>query len=223
MTAVEEPDVREGRVDPALASEFAHLRLLSVEVGARPAKSPPALRERLRDLSDGFRGPQAVMLRQQPIPAAYRVFFRHIGLDPDVDRTPVEALALERLKAGGFRSRNTLDDALTIATMETGVPLWALDADRVGDELEIRPAAGRERLGRVEVEYPAHVHDRQLIVADHEGPVAVLFGDIAEGCGVTRATERMVLFSVLVAGVPSIHFEEALWLCWEILLEPDGG
>lgn len=222
MTAMEEPDVLEGHVDPALASEFPQLRLLYVEVAARPAKSPPALKERLRDLSDGFRGPQAVMLRQQPIPAAYRVFFRHIGLDPDVDRTPVEALALERLKAGGFRSRNTLDDALTLATMETGLPIWALDADQVEGELELRPAAGRERLGRADVEYPAFVPDRRLVVADAGGPVAVLFGDIAEGCGVTRATARMLLFSVLVAGVPPIHFDEALWLCQEILLDPEG-
>ena len=41
------------------------------------------------------------------------MFFRHIGLDPDEHRTPVEALALERLKRGGFPSRSTLDDALT--------------------------------------------------------------------------------------------------------------
>ena len=74
------------------------------------------------------------------MPQAYRVFFRHIGLDPDEHRTPVEALALERLKAGGFRSRSLLDDALTIAVMETGVPVWALDADRLEGELGLRPA-----------------------------------------------------------------------------------
>ncbi len=222
MSATEEPEVVEGWIDPAVASEFPQLRLAYVEVAARAAKSPPALKGRLRDLADGFRGPQAVMMRQQPIPAAYRVFFRHIGLDPDVDRTPVEALALERLMAGGFPSRNTLDDALTIATMETSVPLWALDADRTGADLGIRPAAGRERLGRVEVEYPTYVPDGRLVVADDEGPVAVLFGDVAAGCGVTAETTRMRLFSVLVAGVPPIHFEEALWLCTEILLDPEG-
>ena len=98
-------------------------------------------------LSDRFRGAQAIELRRQPVPHAYRVFFRHIGLDPDEHRTPVEALALERLKAGGFASRSVLDDALTIAVMETGVPVWALDAGRVEGELGLRPARRGERLG----------------------------------------------------------------------------
>ena len=84
-----------------------------------PGPSPPELRERLRLLSDRFRGPQAIALRRQPIPQAYRIFFRHIGLEPDEHRVPVEALALERMKHGGFRSRNLLDDAITIAVMET--------------------------------------------------------------------------------------------------------
>ena len=64
-----------------------------------PGPSPPELRERLRELSDRFRGAQAIALRRQPIPHAYRVFFRHIGLEPDEHRVPVEALALERMKA----------------------------------------------------------------------------------------------------------------------------
>ena len=206
----------EGSVDPGVALEFPGLRIVSVVLEARAAPSPPELRERLRDLSDGFRGPQAVMLRQQPIPAAYRIFFRHIGLDPDVDRIPVEALAVERLKHGGFQSRNTLDDALTIAVMETGLPLWALDEDGVDGELEIRPGRPGEVLGAGE--YPTRVPEGRLVVADDGGPLAVLFGDVVGGRGVTRATERMRLFSVLVAGVPEIHVEEAFWLCEEILV-----
>src|SRR6185312_7771091 len=114
---------------------------------ARSGPSPEALRERLRILSDRFRGAQAVELRRQPVPHAYRVFFRHIGLDPDEHRTPVEALAIERLKTGGFATRSVLDDALTIAVMETGVPVWALDARRVDGELGLRPARRGERLG----------------------------------------------------------------------------
>ena len=69
---------------------------------------------------DRFSGAQAINLRNQPIPWAYRVFYRHIGLDPDEQRTPVEELALERMKAGGFKSKNRLDDALTIAIDRVG-------------------------------------------------------------------------------------------------------
>ena len=68
------------------------------------------MRKRLRELSDRFLGGHAIQMRQRPIPWAYRVFFRQIGLDPDTTRTPIEQLALERMQHGNFRSRNQLDD-----------------------------------------------------------------------------------------------------------------
>ena len=216
----DEPEVEPGWVDVELRAEFPELRLWQTEVAATPARSSEGLRERLRHLSDGFRGPQAVMLRQQPVPHAYRVFFRHIGLDPDEDRTPVEALALERLKAGAFKSKNSLDDALTVATLETNVALWALDAERLEGRLGIRVARPGEVLGRTD-EAP-RVPEGRLVVVDDPGPVAVLFGDLAPGHGVTYETSRIRLFAVAVAGVPGIHVEEALWTCGEILLDEAG-
>ena len=202
-------------IDPEIAEEFPELRLHELTLDARSEPSPPELRERLRILSDRFRGPQAVTLRQQPVPWAYRVFFRHIGLDPDVHRTPVEALALERLKHGGFTSHSTLDDALTIAVMETGVPVWALDADRVEGELGLRPAQRGEQLGAGE--YASDVPAGRLVVADDAGPVGVLFGALAPGRGVSRDTARMTLLALQVVGVPDIHVEEALWTVSDIL------
>ncbi len=207
-------------VDPEIAAEFPELRLHELTLAARSGASSPELRERLRVLSDRFRGAQAVALRRQPVPWAYRVFFRHIGLDPDEHRTPVEALALERLKSGGFRSRSTLDDALTIAVMETGVPVWALDADRVEGELGLRPAQRGERLG--EGEYAADVPAGRLVLADDAGPAGVLFGALAPGRGVTRDTTRMTLLALQVAGVPDIHVEEALWTVSEVLRDHSG-
>ena len=208
-------EIAGGRIDPEVAAEFPELRLHAQTLAARSGSSPPDLRERLRVLSDRFRGAQAVLMRQQPVPWAYRVFFRHIGLDPDVHRTPVEALALERLKHGGFTSHSTLDDALTIAVMETGVPVWALDAERVEGELGLRPAQRGEQLGTGE--YASDLPGGRLVVADHAGPVGVLFGALAPGRGVSRDTTRMTLLALQVVGVPDIHVEEALWTVSDIL------
>jgi DNA/RNA-binding domain of Phe-tRNA-synthetase-like protein len=208
-------EVGAGWVDPEVAAEFPELRLHALTLAARSGRSPAELRERLRELSDRFRGPQAVVLRQRPVPWAYRVFFRHIGLDPDEHRTPVEALALERLKAGGFRSRSLLDDALTVAVMETGVPVWALDTDRIDGEVGLRPAARGERFGSGE--YASDIPVGRLLVADDAGPVGVLFGALAPGRGVGPETTRMTLISVQVAGVPDNHVEEALWTVADIL------
>jgi DNA/RNA-binding domain of Phe-tRNA-synthetase-like protein len=73
-----------------LAEEFPGLSIVTTGLEAAPGRSPEALRERLRLLSDRIAGPQAIQLRQNPIPWAYRVFFRQIGLDPDTTRTPIE-------------------------------------------------------------------------------------------------------------------------------------
>ena len=210
-----EPALRWGAIAPALAGEWPGLRLAWTAFDAVPGPSPPELRERLRALSDRFRGPQAIALRRQPIPLAHRIFFRHIGLEPDERRVPVEALALERLKHGGFRSRSLLDDAITIAVMDTSVPVWALDATAVEGELELRGAAAGEPLGRSDgaLELPAG----RLVVADAAGALAVLFGDVAPGHGVTSRTRAIVLFSVAVPGVPGIHVEEALWTVWDVV------
>ena len=61
------------------------------------------------------------------------VFSRQVGIDPDTDRTPVEALAVERLRKGApLRPRGR---CVTIAIAEPGVPVFALDADKLDGQL----------------------------------------------------------------------------------------
>src|SRR5581483_9830849 len=208
-------DPVEGWVATELAEEFPRLGLTALTVTARPGRTPAGVRRRLRDLSSRFRGSHAVALRQSPVPWAYRVFFRHIGLDPDITRTPVEQAAVDRLLAGEFRSTNALDDALLIAVVETGVPVYALDADTLDGPLGIRTTLAGETLGRAPGAPP--VAPDRLAVADAAGPVAILFGDIAPGHGARAATRRMALLAVRVDGVPQIHVEEALWTCAGVL------
>jgi DNA/RNA-binding domain of Phe-tRNA-synthetase-like protein len=204
-----EPD--EGWVDAELRDEFPELRLLSFDLDVRPGRSTPELKARLRLLSDRFHGAQAITMRSAPVPYAYRVFFRSVGMDPDATRTPIEAAALNRLMKGGFQPRNLVDDALLIALVETGVPVWALDEGVLDGPLGIRPARGAERLGYDEL--ASDLLDGRIVVADAAGPAAELFGDIAHSHAPTERTRRLRLFSVQVAGVPAIHVEEALWTC----------
>jgi DNA/RNA-binding domain of Phe-tRNA-synthetase-like protein len=210
-----EVEPRAGPVADEIRDEFPELRLLSLTLDAVPGRSPRGVKHRLRILSDRFRGSHAVSMRQEPVPWAYRVFYRHIGLDPDADRTPIEAAALERLLRGAFKSQNLVDDALTISLVETGVPIWALDATTVDGELTLRVAAAGERLGRATAAPP--VGPGRLVVADRSSPLAILFGELAPGHGVTPRTRRMTLFTLQVAGVPRIHVEEALFTCIDIL------
>ncbi|HWH43728.1 MAG TPA: phenylalanine--tRNA ligase beta subunit-related protein [Thermoleophilaceae bacterium] len=205
--------VTSGWIDAELASEFPQLALHVVEVGCGSGKSPPEVRERLKAMSDRYTGGRAVQLRQEPVPWAYRVFFRQVGLDPDESRTPAEALALARMQHGGFKSANLLDDAIAIATVETGVPIVAFDADRVGREIGLRLSRPGERLG----EDGRELSVRQLLVADEDRSIAVLFGDMADGRGVHPGTRRMLLCAVQVKGVPQVSVEEALWTAVEVI------
>jgi len=197
-----------GWIAPDVASEFEGLALRYLTVERGSGRSPREVKERLKELSSRFAGAQAINLRHQSIPWAYRVFYRHIGLDPDEQPTPVEALALERMKHGGFRSQSLLDDALTIAIMESRVAMRAFDADKLEGRLGIRPSAPGEGLeGR-----PTELPPGTLVIADERRPVGLLFGATAEGRGVYPKTRRTTLCAVGVAGVPEIAVEEAIWL-----------
>jgi DNA/RNA-binding domain of Phe-tRNA-synthetase-like protein len=196
--------------------ELPGLRLLTVQAhvarsGSLTGSSPPDIRGRLRELSNRMRGATAVAVRREPVPAAYRVFFRHIGLDPDIERTPIEAAVLERMLRGGFLSAGLLADVLQIALLDTGVPVWALDADSVQGPLGIRASGEGERLGRSR-DAPA-LPGRRLVVADSSAPLAVLFGGSAPGHVAGAGTRRLALYAVQVAGVPELYVEEALWNC----------
>ena len=206
-------DTATGWVAAELREEFPGLALRTLLVERGSGRSPREVKDRLRDLAARFGGAQAVNLRHQTIPWAYRVFFRHIGLDPDEQRTPVEEVALERMRRGGFPSRNLLDDALTIAIAESGVALRAFDADRVEGAVGIRPSAEGEPLEGRPGELPAGT----LVIADEARPLALLFGALASGRGVSPKTKRILLCSVQVKGVPDIAAEEALWLAAEVL------
>jgi DNA/RNA-binding domain of Phe-tRNA-synthetase-like protein len=202
-----------GWVAPELREELPGLALRFAVVDRGSGRSPRQVRDRLGELSDRFSGPQAINLRHQSIPWAYRVFYRHIGLDPDEQPTPVEALALERMKHGGFRSQNLLDDALTIAIMESGVALRAFDADKVEGRPGIRSSApGEELEGR-----PGQLPAGTLVIADEARPLALLVGATASGRGVVPRSKRTLLCALQVKGVPDISVEEAIWLAGEVL------
>ena len=176
-------------------------------------RSPKVVKERLRQLSDRFSGPQAITLRQKPIPWAYRVFFRHIGLDPDRTLTPVEQMSLDRMRQGSFKSQNLLDDALTIAVVESGVALLAFDADKVQGGLALRGSNAGEALAGRPAELPAGT----LVIADELRPLALLFGAIGDGIGVHPRTGRTLLVAIQVKGVSDIVAEEALWLAATVM------
>jgi DNA/RNA-binding domain of Phe-tRNA-synthetase-like protein len=208
--------VASGVIAPELRAEFPGLRLHWTELEARVRASPRDVRRRLRGLSDRVAGARVVAMRTQPIPHAYRAFYRQVGLDPDAARIPSEEAAVRRLLQGRFESRDTLQDALLIALVETGVPVWALNARGVEtDSLGIRAADSGERLGGHPDGLPLTAG--QLVVADASRVHATLFGEPVPAVARGPGSHPIVLYAVAVDGVPAIHVEEALWVCTDVL------
>jgi DNA/RNA-binding domain of Phe-tRNA-synthetase-like protein len=191
----DEPEIRRGLVAPAVAAEHPGLWLAWTDVAVTPGPTPRELRERLRRMADRMHGAEAIAMRQRDVPHAHRVFFRHIGLDPDIVRTPIEALVVRRMTEGGLRPQGLLADALNVAVLETGVGVWAFD--------------GLVGAPRIE-------DDGQLVLADENGRVALLFGE-PERAAPTKATRRVALVAVGVPGVADVYVHEALWTAWDIL------
>ena len=213
---IDEAAIERGPVAAGLRADFPELQVLSCVVSAPRGRATDAgTRERLALLAARMRGGRAVELRREPVPAAYRVFFRHIGIDPDDTRTPVEEAAITRLVEGGHRSRGPLPDALLLALLDTGVLVNAFDADRLAGAPGLRPAAAGERLGSGPDAQP--LGSGRLVLADGRRALGALFGDQAADVVPSRRSATLRLTAVQVPGVPSIHVEEALWTCQESL------
>jgi len=193
--------VTRGAVHPRIATEFEGLRLDWLTVAARSERSAPAVVARLRELSDRYRGATVIALRTQAIPRAYRTFYRQIGLDPERVRTPVERVATVRLLYGELRPSGSIADACLVALVETGVPVWALDAAAVDSELGVG------------ISDPGG----SLVVCDRSQIHAPLFGEPAAASAPGPATTAVTLFAVAVPGVPELHLDESLSLAGELL------
>lgn len=209
------PALVEGFVAPEVRDEFPGIRLRYVTVAQRPRASPPAVVARLARLADRYRGADVVSMRTKPVPHAFRSFYRQIGLDPDVRRIPSERVAVARLLHGGFASTGLIADACLVALIETGVPVWALDADVVDvTGLGIRTCTTADAGSHPEL---AGLTPGALVVADGRAVHAELFADPPWGHGVGPRTRRVTLFALAVDGVPAIHVEEALWVTLDLL------
>jgi hypothetical protein len=175
--------------DPSLPG--VRLVWCAFEVTRNPLRrSSPVLRRRLHALSDRHSGARAITQATREIPDAYRRLFRQLGQFER--RSPAEELTLERLIRGQYRSRGVLRDALLIATVDTEVGVWALDAARLRGAPRLTDGA----------------------VADDSGPLAAPFDDPGT---VSRATRRLVLFALTAPDVPDVAVTEALHTAWEVI------
>lgn len=212
-------DVRQGWVAAELAEELPGLAVYSLTVAARPAKTPDPIREQMRVLAARITGAKVVQSRQDTVPWSYRVLWRRLGVDPDSDRTPVESLMVQRLEHGGLPSHGMPNDAVVVATLETGVPVVVVDAAKVSGAPGLRPALAGESLGGVE----GALRVGEVVYADERGPLARLDGEVASDHAVGDDTTAMLVCALAAPAVAQIEIDEALWTAAELLRAAGGA
>lgn len=205
--------VRQGWVAPELADELPGIGVYWLTAQARPAKTPDAVRDRMRAMAGRITGAKVVQARQDSVPWSYRVLWRRLGVDPDVDRTPFESLLVQRLEHGGLPSHGLPNDAVVVATLETGVPVVVVDAATVAGEPGLRPARASESLGGVE----GALRSGEVIYADARGPLARLDGTVAAAHAAGEQTAAMLVCALAAPAVSRIEIDEALWTAVELL------
>lgn len=204
-----------GWIQAEIEEEFPGLALVTVEIPCRKKRTAPWVVHRMTDLANRITGAYALQVRQLPVPALHRAFFRQLGLDPDVRRPPLEQAVFDRLWTGGFVPDGMPDDAFLIALVETGVAVWAVDAAKLSGPIGVRGAREGETLG--EGKEPLKLHAGEIVIADADRPVARLFERPPAPYAVTSATRRAAVFVLQVPGVPALVVQEALGTSLKLL------
>lgn len=192
-------------------AEFPDLRADWLGCACGDHRCDPGVGERLELLASRINGRQALELRQQQIPAAYRSFFRQIGLDPDQQLTPIEQAVLGRLLSGGNLPQDRISDALLLALLETSVPVFAFDAEFVSPPIEIRSVGVDEVVEGVASE------PGELVLADLQRPLCQLFSPPQPPLAAGGASDQLLLVTILVPGVSAIAADEALTIAAEAI------
>lgn len=192
-----------------VALHYPYLNLFVTEVPNQPStRARHDLAERLGRLAERIGAQQVLRQHEQEVPHAFRKLYLQMGIDPGVHLTPIDAVLQERIAYGQFRSMGLVDDALKVALLETGVPIWATDSAKVSGELALQMPAVESESGSASM-VPLVTDDRGTI-----GPI----GSAPEArYAVDRKSKDLTLFAVQCDGISTMHVDESLWLARSLL------
>lgn len=162
-------------------------------------------------------------LREEPLFRAYRDFYWALGIDPTKVRPSGEALNRRVLQGRELPSINTFVDAYNLASLRSGVPLAAFDAEKFRGSLELRFARAGEEFVSIGQDKREVLEGRELVLADAERVVAFYPHRDSEHTKVTECTERVLMVACGAPGVPAACLDEALGLAVQLVTRACGG
>ncbi len=144
-------------------------------------------------------------IKDEPLFRAYRDFFWRVGVDPTRTRPASEALVRRILAGKMLPTINTAVDAYNLASIRTGIPIAAFDADTLAGELSMRFAEDGEEFLGIGMATPVLLHKNQVILTDDDAIVAVYPYRDSDATKITLATEMV---HIVACGVPKVEREK---------------
>lgn len=100
----------------------------------------------------------------------------------------------EKLKACGLQPINNIVDITNYVMLETGQPLHAFDADKLGQQIVVRRAKKGEKIKTLDKEKKSFELDEDiLVIADVCSPVAIAGIKGGESTGIEKETRNIVI------------------------------
>jgi len=144
-------------------------------------------------------------VKDEPLFRAYRDFFWRVGVDPTRTRPASEALVRRILAKKMLPTINTAVDAYNLASVRTGIPIAAFDADTLGGDLSMRFAKEGEAFLGIGMAAPVLLHKNQVILTDDGAIVAVYPYRDSDATKITLAT---TMVHIVACGVPKVEREK---------------
>jgi DNA/RNA-binding domain of Phe-tRNA-synthetase-like protein len=144
-------------------------------------------------------------VKDEPLFRAYRDFFWRVGVDPTKTRPASEALVRRILAGKVLPAINTAVDAYNLASIRTGIPIAAFDADTLGGALAMRFAEEGEEFLGIGMAAPVMLHKNQVILTDEDAIVAVYPYRDSDATKITLAT---TMVHIVACGVPGVEREK---------------
>lgn len=160
--------------DQQVLDRFSTIRAGVVHaVGLANGPSPDPLRREFQEQQAAslarFRG---TPMSEIPSIVAWRRAFSAFGVQPTRYRNAAEALIRRLTKAGHLPSINALVDIANLVSVRYGLPVAAIDLDRVAGPITVRFAMGDERFNDLGGSKTTSPEAGEVIFVDRAGAVA---------------------------------------------------
>ena len=144
-------------------------------------------------------------IKDEPLFRAYRDFFWRVGVDPTKTRPASEALVRRILAGKMLPTINTAVDAYNLASIRTGIPITAFDADTLGGDISMQFAEEGEEFLGIGMATPVMLHKNQVILTDKGEIIAIYPYRDSDTTKITLATKMV---HIVACGVPGVEREK---------------